>query len=229
MNEIVSAASSRGVTPEAQSSPSTPPSGPTVAALRNISCHETIRLLEIYQFEIASVHPIVDTKQLMRNAPRLLEYSQQPPHAGRNIQPLEHRDKHMMQIAMATAMLLERHGKNEHSDSLIQSVEAELGVISLASKVELKDIQIMGMLVRPPKYHIVFSMLTIFKEPLLLPYGRGAICVARHWPCSSAMLGNGSPLQAKLDGQFRRRERTGGRDPDILGSVRARPQMELRH
>jgi hypothetical protein len=53
----------------------------------------------------------------------------------------------MVKIAIATAMLHESHGRNEMSDGLIKSVEQEVGVISLAGSVELKDIQIMGMLV----------------------------------------------------------------------------------
>jgi hypothetical protein len=118
----------------------------------------------VYQEEIACVHPIVDTDDLIQNASNILDFSKgynsQSSSVLHSIGP---KDVHMMKIAIATAILHETHGKNEVSDGLVESVEQDVGVVSLAREVELKDIQIMGMLVRV-SYIVYHHCLTSFQS-----------------------------------------------------------------
>lgn len=53
----------------------------------------------------------------------------------------------MLRIVIATAITTEPQGKSELYDKLIAAVEQDVGSISSTSEVELKDIQIMAMLV----------------------------------------------------------------------------------
>ncbi|KAL1591759.1 hypothetical protein SLS60_011758 [Paraconiothyrium brasiliense] len=61
-------------------------------------------------------------------------------------QRLGHKDAHILRLAIATAITHEIHGKNDLSERLIHQVEQDVGKISCAAEVELKDIQIFGML-----------------------------------------------------------------------------------
>lgn len=115
--------------------------------LLNYSCDEITRLLDIYEEEIACVHPIIKTQDLIRDAPEILDFVKNPDHATKMSPIVGWKDAHILKVAIATSLLHETHGKNELSDRLVESVERVVGVVSLASEVELKDIQIMGMLV----------------------------------------------------------------------------------
>lgn len=117
-----------------------------VEGLQGISDSEVLRLLGIYQEEVACVHPIIETKDLIADAPHimnLVRHPQQP--AG--LQRLGRKDVHILRLAVATAITHEIHGKNDLSDRLVFEVEQDVGRISSETEVELKDIQIMGMLV----------------------------------------------------------------------------------
>ncbi|KAH7066733.1 fungal-specific transcription factor domain-containing protein [Paraphoma chrysanthemicola] len=141
-----SVVSSRPATPERVITALTPPSPKPSHSLTSYSLDEITRLLGVYQEEIACVHPIVDTESLIRNASHILNFSKTFNHSSSTQPSIGMNDVHMVKIAIATALLHETHGKNEVSDGLIESVEQDVGVVSLASEVELKDIQIMGML-----------------------------------------------------------------------------------
>ena len=146
--------SSREATPEPILADVVPPSQTTADGLLSYSCDEIVRLLGIYQEEIACVHPIVETRDLVHNAPQVLEFAKHPDRLSTKSRLIGSKDVHMVKIAIATALIHETHGKNEVSDKLIHSVELDVGVISLASEVELKDIQIMGMLVGSSQYSL---------------------------------------------------------------------------
>lgn len=140
-DNIPSNTSSRDATPEVIGRTD------TGEVLANYSLAEVIRFLNIYQEEIACVHPIIETKILIENASKILDVVK-----PKNLETLRPdgigcKDVHILKIAIATSLIHEHHGKNETSDRLVESVERDVGVISLASEVELKDIQIMGMLV----------------------------------------------------------------------------------
>jgi hypothetical protein len=145
--ETGSAASSRENTPTATIEFPISPTQPIMDELFGITCAEIIRLLEIYGGEIACVHPIVDATALIQKTPHVLEFAKRSSRARTDTGRVGLKDVHMLKIAIATAMIHENYGRNEMADSLIKSVEREVGVISLAGSVGLKDIQIMGMLV----------------------------------------------------------------------------------
>jgi hypothetical protein len=145
--ETGAAASSRDSTPEVTLESTKTPTESMTDGLFQLSSADVIRLLEIYEEEIACVHPIVDGTVLIQRTPHVLEFIKRSPQGRTSADQVGLKDVHMVKIAIATAMLHESHGRNEMSDGLIKSVEQEVGVISLAGSVELKDIQIMGMLV----------------------------------------------------------------------------------
>lgn len=117
-----------------------------VEGLQGMSNDEVIRLLGIYQEEVACVHPIIETKDLIAHAPHILEIVRHPEQPG-GLHRLSRKDTHILRLAVATAITHEIHGKNDLSDRLLFEVEQDVGRISSETEVELKDIQIMGMLV----------------------------------------------------------------------------------
>ncbi|KAF3041109.1 hypothetical protein E8E12_006696 [Didymella heteroderae] len=68
------------------------------------------------------------------------------PHQPAGLQKVGKKDIHILRLAIATAITHEIHGKNILSDRLLFEVEQDVGRISSETEVELKDIQIMGML-----------------------------------------------------------------------------------
>ena len=143
-----SPATSRVDTPEYESRQDNPPNHRAVDGLSGFTCDELVRLLEIYHEEIACIHPIVDAKELIQHASKMFDLSKEPGTWSAEVQLKDIRVLHMIKIAIATALIHETHGKNAESDSLIVAVERDVSVISLAHAVDLKDIQVMGMLVR---------------------------------------------------------------------------------
>lgn len=124
-----------------------PPNHRGVDGLSGFTCAELVRLLEIYHEEIACIHPIVDARELIEHASKMFDLSREPGTWLAEVQLKDIRVLHMIKIAIATALIHETHGKNAESDSLIAGVEQDVSVISLAHAVDLKDIQVMGMLV----------------------------------------------------------------------------------
>lgn len=119
-----------------------------VEGLQGISNDDINRLLGIYQEEVACVHPIIETKDLIANAPAIMNLVRNPQQPT-GLQKVGKKDIHILRLAIATAITHEIHGKNILSDRLLFEVEQDVGRISSETEVELKDIQIMGMLVRP--------------------------------------------------------------------------------
>ncbi|KAF2026753.1 fungal-specific transcription factor domain-containing protein [Setomelanomma holmii] len=147
-NEIgpSSAVTSRAVTPEAVETDLVHPMPRANDGLMNYSNEEIERLLGVYQEEIACVHPIVDTEGMIRNAPQVLSLAKGMIQPSSESPSASHKDVLMMKVAIATALLHETHGKNEVSDKLIESVQQDVDFVSIVSDVELKDIQIYGMM-----------------------------------------------------------------------------------
>lgn len=117
-----------------------------VEGLHGISNDDIARLLGIYREEVASVHPIIETEDLMADAPAIMELVRNPQQPT-GLQKVGKKDVHILRLAVATALTHEIHGKNELSNRLLFEVEQDVGRISSETEVELKDIQIMGMLV----------------------------------------------------------------------------------
>ncbi|XPS75459.1 hypothetical protein M3J07_007536 [Ascochyta lentis] len=140
-----SSVSSREATPEATTVLAGNLLRSGVEGLQGISNEEVIRLLGIYEEEVACVHPIIETKDLISDAPQIMEMVRHP-HQLITQHKLGRKDIHILRLAVATAITHEIHGKNDLSDLLVFEVEQDVGRISTETEVELKDIQIMGML-----------------------------------------------------------------------------------
>lgn len=143
-----SAVTSREGTPEfAQEdrSPSLLSSG--ADSLLNFSDEEAVRLVGIFHEDITCVHPIIETKELIPNVPLILDMIRRSDRQSINLGTVGWKDAYILKIAIATAIITETRGKNEVSDKLVASVERDVNWISNDSEVDLKDIQIMGMLV----------------------------------------------------------------------------------
>jgi hypothetical protein len=144
-----SSVSSREATPEPTTALAQTLLQSGVEGLQGISNDDINKLLGIYQEEVACVHPIIETKDLIANAPAIMDLVRNPHQAtGVQKQTLEKKDIHILRLAIATAITHEIHGKNPLSDRLLFEVEQDVGRISSETEVELKDIQIMGMMVR---------------------------------------------------------------------------------
>lgn len=141
-----SPATSRDHTPEHEVEQLNPLKHSAADGLSEFTCAEVIRLLEVYHEEIACVHPIIDAKDLIQYATNAFQPFREPIACSLKVQSGDIQNVHMVKIAIATALIHETHGKNAVSDNLIASVEKDVNVISFAHTVELKDIQIMGML-----------------------------------------------------------------------------------
>ncbi|KAF3043564.1 hypothetical protein E8E11_007861 [Didymella keratinophila] len=142
---ITSSVSSREATPEPTTALAQTLLQSGVEGLQGISDDDINRLLGIYQEEVACVHPIIETKDLIANAPVITNLVRNP-HQPAGLQKVGKKDIHILRLAIATAITHEIHGKNILSDRLLYEVEQDVGRISSETEVELKDIQIMGML-----------------------------------------------------------------------------------
>ncbi|KAH6644473.1 fungal-specific transcription factor domain-containing protein [Boeremia exigua] len=144
-DDHTSSVSSREATPEIKTALAQNLLKSGVQGLSGISNDDIERLLLIYQEEVASVHPIIETKDLMADAPHIMELVRNPQRPA-GLRNLGKKDIHILRLAVATAITHEILGKNDLSDRLIFEIEQDVGRISSETEVELKDIQIMGML-----------------------------------------------------------------------------------
>lgn len=113
----------------------------------DISESDAVRLVGIYEDEIACVHPIVETRDLVASIPATLESLRKADYNCNKLSPSNRRDVLMLKLAIATAIICETHGKNEISDSLAASVEQDSGNISGHGELDLKEVQISAMMV----------------------------------------------------------------------------------
>ncbi|CAO2652502.1 Nn.00g007850.m01.CDS01 [Neocucurbitaria sp. VM-36] len=143
---LSSTTSSREATPEPALLARSPSVSSDGDCLIEFSHEEAIRLVGIYQEEIACVHPIIETTDLTANVGQILEMAKSVNRPPTDLTAIRKKDAHILRLAIATAMIHERHGKNEVSDRLVATIERDAGRISTEGEVGLKDIQIMGML-----------------------------------------------------------------------------------
>lgn len=132
------------------------------------TANEIVRLLTVFQEEVESVYPFINIGEQAARAEEIL-------HAIRNSEPGNHRiqdtselsviakDVDIVKVAMATAIVLETHGKKELSTMIVQSVENNVSVIS-RPEVDLKEVQLITMLVINPFLTLIlfgcFRLLT---------------------------------------------------------------------
>ncbi|PHH91912.1 hypothetical protein CDD83_9779 [Cordyceps sp. RAO-2017] len=112
---------------------------------------EIARLLAVFEEEVESVYPFIDIVDLASRAQHILDFVRNRRPTGQEISqdtcdtPVSVRDVEMAKIAIATALVVEAHGKTELSTTLAESVERHASRIS-SPQVELKEIQLMTML-----------------------------------------------------------------------------------
>jgi hypothetical protein len=144
-----SQSTSRGSTPELETRPRSLSLSASEDPLMRISVDEAIRLVGIYEDEIQSVHPIIETNDLIKIVPQILHFAKTAGQVSTKTSSCDEKDVFMLRIAIATAVLCESHGRNEVSDRLVIAVKEGVGRISNDKELVIRDIQIMGMLVRP--------------------------------------------------------------------------------
>ncbi|KAF2823943.1 hypothetical protein CC86DRAFT_238380, partial [Ophiobolus disseminans] len=147
LTDPTSTLSSRESTPERSTQHvSHAPVGTIPDALVRFSALEAVNLVTIYQEEVVCAQPIVDTENLITNVPHLLDMARYQGRARGTPSKLCRKDCHILRLAIATALTHESRGKNDISEQLVETVEQDVGRISSNTEVELKDLQLMGML-----------------------------------------------------------------------------------
>ncbi|CAG9952790.1 unnamed protein product [Clonostachys rosea f. rosea IK726] len=113
---------------------------------------EVSRLLGVFQEEVESVYPCIDSGYLAANAPKILEYGRNSETALQSDMAPEprqfdfsYKDFQLAKVALATAIVIEAHGKRENSTQMVESVERSVSRISKPAG-DVKDLQILIVL-----------------------------------------------------------------------------------
>lgn len=115
--------------------------------MTSITVEEAVRLLGVFEDEIACVHPIIETQLLVEKVPQILDFIKNPNRPITDFQSFDPKDTLVLRLAIATALICETFGKNEVSDRIIVCVKADVGRLANDFDLVLKDIQVMAMLV----------------------------------------------------------------------------------
>lgn len=145
-----------------------PPSTPAESGifLQTFEVEEVRRLLGVYQDEIESVYPFIDTKQLAAKASNVLEYAKNQQTASGNSPDQTEvwkKDLIIISVATATGIMCETQGRNNASNKLVNSVRPYMGPFPSAVTASLQDMQIMTMLVW---WHQTFRCYLLMKKTL---------------------------------------------------------------
>lgn len=115
---------------------------------------EILRLLDVYSEEMESVYPFTNIKDVSVNLPHILYYARhlQNPPADLNVPEeerpkIEEKDVQLAKVAIAISIVMEAQGQNPISTKLIDSVEPIVCRVSGEAFIDLKELQIMTMLV----------------------------------------------------------------------------------
>jgi hypothetical protein len=121
--------------------------------LLQFTVEEIIRLLDLYQDEVESVYPFISSKDLALNAGRIISHVKQL-YSGHRTGPsdapsieVDQKDIQLLTLVIATAIVIETHGKNELSTRMIDAVEGDVLKISRDAPIQLKDLQMVTTLV----------------------------------------------------------------------------------
>lgn len=127
---------------------------------------EVIRLISVFQDEVASVYPCLDTEDLAATAPEIIswgrsrEFDEPDTPDTRNSQnqssELSFKDFQIAKVVVATALVVEEHGKNDNSTMMVESAERSVTRI-LKPTSHLKDLQLLTILVRRPYQSLTIS------------------------------------------------------------------------
>ncbi|KAH6693555.1 fungal-specific transcription factor domain-containing protein, partial [Plectosphaerella plurivora] len=139
--------------PSGSPGPSSPEQGPEGLArygpdpLLSFQTAEIVRLLDVFQEEVESVYPFIETSELASNVTQILDivYGPQTDETSPKVRKARQKDLRIIKVAVATAIVVEAHGRNDASARLVDSVESEISVTSRAD-VDLKEVQINTML-----------------------------------------------------------------------------------
>ncbi|KAH8890099.1 putative fungal-specific transcription factor [Thozetella sp. PMI_491] len=110
---------------------------------------EVVRLFDIFQEEVGSVYPCVDTADLAARAPDVLHHLRnggEAPRATRGADALDEKDIFISRIAVATAIVIEGHGKSDVTDMIVEPVERDVATVSTPN-ADLKEVQAIAILV----------------------------------------------------------------------------------
>jgi len=124
-------------------------SGPLSVAgdpLLTIPVAEVCRLLSVFQEEIETLYPFVNSDELvavagtkMKELSTQLESLDYNPRSG--FDWTEDRDISILKIAVAIAVVIEAQGKNPLSSKLIDSTDKKAAQVTRSSDVDLRDLQ----------------------------------------------------------------------------------------
>ncbi|KAK7403062.1 hypothetical protein QQX98_011173 [Neonectria punicea] len=114
------------------------------------TANEIVRLLTVFQEEVESVYPFSNIGDQAARAEGILQAIRSSEPGSHRIQDTSElsviaKDVDIVKVAMATAIVLETHGKKELSTMIVQSVEHNVSVIS-RPEVDLKEVQLITML-----------------------------------------------------------------------------------
>lgn len=136
-----------------QSPVGSPKQGPTTldaAFWQRCGTDEIVRLITVFQEEVESVYPCTDTDYLAGAASDIVTWGRAPEDADPStLTPLEtltFKDFQIAKVAIATAIVIEAHGKTENSTMMVDSVERNVSRI-LKPASDLKDLQLLTILV----------------------------------------------------------------------------------
>lgn len=119
------------------------------AFLLDFSNEEVIRLLDLFQDEVESVYPFINSKELAADSDNML-LQVKLFHAG---QPLtssakaSKEDIQLLVLVLATAVVIQTHGKNDMSTRMVNAIESDILSISREAPIHLKDLQLVTLLV----------------------------------------------------------------------------------
>lgn len=105
------------------------------------------RLLGVFQEEVEAVYPVLDTASLRAQSAGMISRFKSE-HMERFDGRISQKDIHLLKIVLATALVMERHGKNDLSRQLLATFEDDAARITSPSDVDLQEAQVFAIMVR---------------------------------------------------------------------------------
>jgi len=148
----------RSLSPTPQSPVPSNDEGPVVIRepLPGLALDETLRLVQVYEEAVATIYPCVDLASVRTfvveshhsRGSRVGDYSCQTPAARPARDWFYARDSQVLNILLATALLVESHGRSELAARLADCVEDRFASRLKIAQVDMKEILILVLLVR---------------------------------------------------------------------------------
>lgn len=131
---------------------------------------EISRLLGVFEEEIETVYPFIDSQKLAASAPQILELGRLGERDNGDLVPtgqvqgFSFKDFQLAKVAIAVAIVVESHGRNDFSQAMVESVRNSASRIP-NSEVKLKDVQLMAILVSLSLYTSVPPLNALSPRP----------------------------------------------------------------